>query len=1053
MIGYRLALAGMLLLSGACGLVFQTTWLREFRLIFGGSTPAAAAVLAVFMGGLGIGNALFGGIAQRSKNPLRLYALLEGGIAIGAMLTPMALKLAMSIYIQLGGQSSLGPPGATAVRLLLAALVMGLPTILMGGTLPAVAKAVTTESDTQRRWLAVFYGFNTMGAVMGTMLSAFFMLEWLGQTATLYAACAVNLLLSVIAWMISSRPAPVEFESKRSKRKKKELLSEENPEASESIAVPGWSIYLTAALCGCMFFLMELVWDRMLSPLLGGSTFTFAVILATVLLGIGIGGLLYPLVVRTFGVSPSLLAFTCAVQALAIAVPFALGDRLAITAAYLRSGEGITFIKLVGSWFAITGIVVFPAALIAGMQFPILAALLGRGEENVSRQYGYLVFWNTVGSIAGALAGGFGLMPLLTALGAWRLAAVAMAGLAGAWALLGWRRGNESGSSWLSYPALGSAMIAVICLLALGPTAMWRHSGIGAGRFHLSNWGPNDIERVSRLYRGTTVWEADGVESAVAIREGLGPSLIVNGKSDGDSVSDVDTQVMLGLLAPLLRGSLGDAIVVGLGTGETAGWLAECPDTKRVDVVELEPAVAEMAHRCRKLNVDVLNHPKVKMIYNDAREVLLTSRNEYDLIVSEPSNPYRAGVASLFTTEYYAAAKKRLRPGGMFVQWLQGYEVDVLTVQTVFATLLEQFDHVEVWSGAPVDLLLVCRNDSEPYDWDAVQMRLERYPFKQGVQIAWNMHDVEGVAAHFQAGVKTVRDQADKAGGINTDDKNMLEYAFARSVAFKRTSEASTAFDPFSLRKKSLQDGDGHPPSKGKPLELDRIADRRMSANIRQRELGLVERPTPDREERRTAMLFAAKGDLANALKVWQAQKQDPDDAVQCIYISTAIGMKDPDKMKPFVEKLTQWSPLNGALLETLRLFLSKETELAEAKALATIAEFQDDPWYDEWLLEHVYAAVLHRALKDEKFCRKAFDVLGQPFPANMGNQRRLLMRRHLAVRLGPTVAADEFAAQEPFIEWEEGHLKARAKVYRDAQHPLATEAEAELDRFRANAS
>ncbi len=1057
MTSYRLKLALMLLVSGACGLVFQTTWLREFRLIFGGSTPATAAVLAVFMGGLGIGNALFGSFAERSKNPLRLYGLLEGGIALSAMLSPFALKLAMSIYTQLGGQSALGPLGATLVRLGLATVVMGIPTILMGGTLPAVAKAVTTHSDVQRRWLAAFYGLNTLGAVLGTLLATFVLLESLGHTATLFAACAANLLLAVTAWFISSKPAPVEALPKKTKRERKKehdvnhIDAERPAKPTEELALPMWSIYLTAALCGCIFFLMELIWDRMLTPLLGGSTFTFAVILATVLLGIGIGGLLYPVIARRFGVTPALLAIMCAAQALTIAIPLALGDQVAVFTAWVRSHHVSNFATLVRSWFMITTIVVFPTSLIAGMQFPILAALLGRGDTNVSRQYGWLVFWNTCGSILGALAGGFGLIPLLTATGAWRISAAVLAVLAIVWAIVAiCATTKRIGAA----AAFAITAVAVVCLFAMGPTPFWRHSGIGAGRVRLAKWGANDVKNTLLQYRSTTIWEADGVESSVAIQLTDGLSLLVNGKSDGSAITDRDTQIMLGLLAPLLREKLSDALVVGLGTGETAGWLAECPDTKRVDVIELEPAVGEMGRRCGELNFNVMNHPKVNLIYNDAREVLLTTPNQYDLVVSEPSNPYRAGVASLFTDEYYAAAKKRLRPRGVFVQWLQGYEVDVLTVQTVFATLLRQFKHVEVWSGIANDLILVCRDDDEPYDWENIGSRLGQHPFQQGVRAAWNMYDIEGVAAHYVAGVKTVRGQAEIAGFFNSDDQNSLEYAFARSVASwqgQSTVQDATLFSMIDLRKKALQDSDGEPPAKDLAPDPERTRERRISMLARHHESLFVEGEDSAREARRLSLQQAGEREIEKSLYIWGTQTDDPHDAIQCCLMAPIFGLKDPPRMKATIDRLAKWSPNDTAVLEPYYYYVIQDFATCDNKVFEAFDRLRSDPWIDHHVVFFFFRAVVARGHDDKEFRRKAYEALKQPFPGFAADLERRSTLMELAVMLDPKTAAEAFRAHERYLDWSEQYLKPRANAYRAVNDPMTEQALRDLANFRAN--
>src|SRR5262245_33980106 len=235
----------LLFVSGMCALVFQTAWLREFRLIFGASTPASAAVLAIFMGGLGIGNLWLGPRADRSANPLRMYGHLELAISLAAIFSPYLVQAVRAVYLGLGGQESLGLVGASAVRLLLSAVVIGLPVFLMGGTLAAAARAVTAADDQSRQSVGWLYGLNTLGAVLGALASTFFLLERLGTRETLWAAAALNLLNGCAAVWLSGRVqsagvrAPVEKKHKASLRRQPHENAappalEEEPEADAS---------------------------------------------------------------------------------------------------------------------------------------------------------------------------------------------------------------------------------------------------------------------------------------------------------------------------------------------------------------------------------------------------------------------------------------------------------------------------------------------------------------------------------------------------------------------------------------------------------------------------------------------------------------------------------------------------------------------------------------------------------------------------------------------------------------------------------------------------
>ena len=709
-------IAPLLFGSGFCALVYQTAWQRELRLIFGASTAASAAVLAIFMGGLGLGGALLGARVDRDKRPLAFYADLELLISLSTALTPLLVGLVRWLYVALGGTVSLGLAGGSVVRLVLSSLVLSVPTLLMGGTLPAAARAAETPEDVRRRALAVLYGVNTLGAVAGATASTFLLFELFGTRATLWLACLLNVVVALVARTVA-RGLP-EHETAAP-------VTEASADALS--APPAQRFVLTAAaLVGFAFFLMEMVWYRMLSPLLGGSTFTFGLILVVALAGIGLGGAAYaawgqqrPATLRGF-------ALTCVLEALLLAFPFALGDRVAVLASLARALSVLGFGGLVLSWAVIAALVVFPAAFVSGVQFPLLLALLGRGGEHVGKQVGLAYAWNTVGSIIGSLAGGFGLLPLLTAPGVWRLVGAVLVLLGLAAVGLSWRRERVSPSRLV--PAVLAAGVTVVLLSAQGPTAAWRHSGIGAGRSMLGAQSTNELHDALAHVRRSLLWAADGVESSVGVIVSDGMAFFVNGKSDGNSIGDAGTQVMGGLVGALMHPNPRTSLVIGLGTGSTAGWLGAIPEMERVDTVELEPAITEVARLCQDVNEHVLDNPKVHLFYGDAREVLLASQRTYDIIFSEPSNPYRAGISSLFSREFYQAVRRRMAPGGIFLQWVQAYEVDALTVRSIYATLSSEFGAVETWQTEYGDLILMATEAPWKHDLERLRAYVATLP-------------------------------------------------------------------------------------------------------------------------------------------------------------------------------------------------------------------------------------------------------------------------------------------------------------------------------------
>ncbi|HEX8539988.1 MAG TPA: fused MFS/spermidine synthase, partial [Cystobacter sp.] len=846
--------------------MYQTAWQRELRLIFGASTAASAAVLAIFMGGLGLGGALLGARVDRHKRPLAFYADLELLIALSAAVTPLLVLLARTLYVTLGGAVSLGLGVGSLLRLLLSTLVLAVPTLLMGGTLPAAARAAETPDDVRRRALAVLYGINTLGAVAGATASTFLLFEVFGTRTTLWLASLINVLVALVARSVA-RGLP--------ESEPDQAPAPSGPEEARQMPLPPRAFVLTAAaLVGFAFFLMEMVWYRMTSPLLGGSTFTFGLILMVALAGIGLGGAAYAAWGQTRPATLRGFALTCVLEALLLAVPLALGDKVAVLAMLTRPLSVFGFGGLVLSWTVLAALVVFPAAFVSGVQFPLLLALLGRGGENVGRQVGLAYAWNTVGSIVGSLAGGFGLLPLLTAPGVWRAVGGVLVVLGLVAAAMAWRW--ERVSLPRLVPSLFAAALTLVLLTAEGPSAVWRHGGIGAGRSRLDTDSTQGLsDSVSRL-RNSLLWEADGVESSVGILATDGLAFFVNGKADGNSVFDANTQIMGGLIGALAHPNPRRALVIGLGTGSTAGWLGSVPEMERVDAVEIEPAILEMARRCADVNEHVLDNPKVNIIFDDAREVLLASKESYDIIFSEPSNPYRAGIASLFSREFYQGVRRRLAPGGIFLQWVQTYEVDSRTVRSIYATLSSEFGAVETWQTQSRDLILMATDAPWRHDLERMRARVAQEPYRRALAATWNTTELEGVLTHFIAGPALAQRMATgQEALINTDDLSYVEFAFARSVG-----RTQTGFSPELLRQLGID------------LGADRLEVERGSADWqRVEELRLF---SPNWNPPRRADLNASKlqahravyeaynrQQLPEALRLWRQASWQPQDAME----------------------------------------------------------------------------------------------------------------------------------------------------------------------------
>src|SRR5262249_46021647 len=337
------------------------------------------------------------------------------------------------------------------------------------------------------------------GAVIGSALATFWWLEAFGTRRTIWFAAAINALIAIAARRVRAEPGQPE---------------EAGPARTARPTPPVPFVLIASGAAGLPLFLMGLVWYRMLGPLLGGSVFTFGLILSVALSGVGVGGLLYALAGERRPATLAAFAFTCLLEAAALAIGYALGDRLAILTFVLLPLGRIGFTAQVGAWTLITAIVVLPPALVAGYQFPLLIALLGSGRDHVGGHVGRAYAANTIGAIAGSLAGGFGLLPRLTAPGAWRAAGFSLGFLGLAAIALAARRGERRR---LASPIALAAVTAAL-FSTTGPTAVWRHSGIAAARARLNLASYNDLVDWMHAERRIITWEGEGVESSVALQ-------------------------------------------------------------------------------------------------------------------------------------------------------------------------------------------------------------------------------------------------------------------------------------------------------------------------------------------------------------------------------------------------------------------------------------------------------------------------------------------------------------------------------------------------------
>jgi len=1028
--------------SGLAALVYQIAWTRELRLVFGASTAATAAVLAVFVGGLGTGGIVFGHRADRARRPLALYGALELAAAALAAISPLLLSLVRSFYVALGGSSHLGLALGTILRLLLSALVLGGPSLCMGGAMPAAIAAVEEDEDVGRRRLALVYGLNTLGAVVGCLLATFVLLERLGTRASLLGASGLGALVAVAA-LASSRP-----------RSRSVASNKPDPAPSETNAAsaPPSFVLVASAVVGFAFFLMEMVWYRMLGPLLGGTVFSFGTILAVALFGIGAGSLVHGSLRSRGRLAATVGGFAaiCLVEAIAVAVPFALGDRIALLALFVRPIANLGgFAGHVLGWSFIASLVVLPAAVASGIQFPMLIALLGRGRADVGRQTGRVYAANTVGAIVGSLAGGFGLLPLLTAPGCWQLVAGLLAMLALAAVFIGRRQHREKRSLLPVLPSIAGAVLVMALLSARGPSAVWRHSPIAVGRVDPASLSDEvALRNFENGVRRSIARDDEGVESSVALEHSTGYAFILNGKTDGHARMDAGTQVMGGLLGAFLHPHPRNAFVIGLGTGSTSGWLAAVPSIERVDTVELEPAIVEVARRCAAVNHDVLGNPKHHLIVGDAREMLLGKGDAFDIIASEPSNPYRAGIASLFTREYYQAVQRRLADGGIFLQWVQAYAIDSQTLTTIMATLAQVFPSVEIWRMAPSDLLLVATREPLVHDVAQARARMQEEPFRSGFLGAWSTTSLEGVFAHHLARPGLVRRIAEaQASTINTDDLTRVEFGFARSITGGANVHAG---DVEVLAQKR---GEDRPKMIDGDLDESLVVDEKFSFAA---SLGIAPNTTAGDEAQRARHRAVAEwlaGRYPSISVLWRKQPLAPRTLVERMVLGDGLADSGDENALVFADQLKPLWPAVAAGIEA-RLLVRQGKHREAARAFErSFGAYQRDPWPPPTFMLRTLQMAVDNALADSSETARLFVTLGQPFAVHMMDEARANARVELAKVL-PTASAcvEALSYFEPDISWNTEMLTFRQRCYQASQTTvdMAERAEKDLQWFMA---
>jgi predicted membrane-bound spermidine synthase len=738
-------------LTGFSGLVYQVAWQKVLATLLGSHSEATCAVLGIFLGGLSLGYGLFGRLARRlgrrapAARLLLAYGLVETGIGLYALAFPRLFAALQALSLRL---PQVGEGPGFGIDLLLTTLLVGPPTVLMGATIPLLTQGLARNLEEATRLHSFVYGFNTAGAFAGALAAGFVLVPWLGLERCVIATGWLNLA------------AGLGFLALHRLQEKRGPGVPAPPSPPEKTALPaGFSAYAAVALlAGFAMMTIQTAMNRIGALSLGASHFTFAMVVATFVLCLALGSFAVSALPRIRPGHPVLCAWALVAYLLALypAVENApywthvLRLRVADPAAGFHAFQAAVFVALLA-------VSLVPLGL-SGALLPLLFHHLRRQAADLGHAAGRLYAWNTVGSLLGAVLGGYALLFWLDLHQTYRLAVLALAVAA---AILTPRL--------LPRGALVAGVALAVTLGSLVLQPPWRAERLMAGLFRPRlpaerfADGPDAYFAWLRTRRpeGSVLHHVDDPTASVAVLETGGPgeergrSLVTNGKSDGNIPVDDLTQGLLALLPALFAEPRERAFVVGYGTGMTVGELAALHDTREVVVAEISPGVMEAAPLFEASNRGALGSPKTRVVRSDAYRALLRSDARYHVIVSEPSNPWVTGVEMLYSVEFLAAARTRLEPGGVYAQWIHTYETDDATVALVLRTFREVFERVSIWRGRGADLILLGFADGgREADLAALERRATRSDFRAQLA-ALGLGSLPGLLAHevFPLGV------------------------------------------------------------------------------------------------------------------------------------------------------------------------------------------------------------------------------------------------------------------------------------------------------------
>jgi spermidine synthase len=781
----------MFFLSGSAALMYQVVWVRSLSLIFGGSHLAVTTVLSVFMAGLAIGGYFIGRYTDRIEKQLKLYGLLEIGIALFAIIFYFLNQAYPDIYRFLAKGRDNAYLFLTLIRIVFSVTVLIIPTIFMGGTLPVLTRFVTKQSGSLRSHLSFLYGFNTLGAVLGALAAGFFFLRFYSVTTTLTVAISMNISIGLTSILLQRRGQTllniVKKEKKREKIESEHLSYFEIGDDKKQL-LPLRLVLLGAGVSGFCALGYEVLWTRILVVVTGASVYAFTTMLVAFLTGIAFGSALFGITPRIFrfkdkGVMRSVVWFgivQIAIGVLALVVTVLIRDLPENTVRvhnYFR-GLGMTP-STVRIWanFTLAFAYMLVPTFLMGVAFPLAGKVHAAYRKKIGTAVGEVLSYNTLGAILGASISGFILISLFGIERSLQMLVVVNVGF-GLLVCV-----STKGKKILNWSIVtGMAGFLAFFSLDHGVLKLWNKNSFAIFRNNQTEGyiSPELIRAVSEVT--DVLYYGEGLEAIISVtRIGNGDQrMLVNGKVvASSSPKDLQLQFALGHLPMLLHPDPERVLVVGLGTGMTLGATSVHPDIEELVLIEIEPKVVEAARTFEDFNHRVLDNPRLRVIYNDGRNFLYTTDDEFDVITADPIHPWAQGASYLYTEEYYQTASDHLSSGGIMCQWLPLYELSDADVRSVVSTFSAVFPEVMVWL-THYDAILIGSGSRIELDEQKLDLRINHPEIRKDLTQVMMGSSFE-LLNHFVAGSAGIGKYS-SGGIINTDDNLYLEFSAPFSV-------------------------------------------------------------------------------------------------------------------------------------------------------------------------------------------------------------------------------------------------------------------------------